>query len=258
MPISSDWQGNLRDLTFGAFSDWQIDAPGISGLGIPTARTRDAERGSNAGDVGGDDVLPKRVLYVPLVGVFADPGAAWNAFETELKTAWAESIVDEVLDLRLPGMPTTGRRFYGRARGLEEDLEDLKSSTIRALCTFEALDPYGYGDEELVSDSGTFDVVNGGTATTDRVVFAITGNGGTPKIVNADDDGGDVTFAEPLAGGALRIIDLRAHTITDAGGVDAYEDLAPGSLWTALHRGTNTLTLTGAASVDVTFRPAFR
>lgn len=258
MAIDQDWQGNLRALTFGAFSDWQIDAPGISGLGIPAPRTRDAERGASAGDAGGDDVLPKRVLYVPLVGVFADPGEAWTRFETELKLAWAESIVDEALDLRLPGMPATGRRFYGRPRGLDDDLSDLKSSTVRALCTFDALDPFGYGDEELVTGSGTFSVVNAGTADTDRVVLTIIGNGGSPKVVNADDDGGDVTFGEPLGAGAVRIVDLRTHTITDGAGVDAYEDLAPGALWTVLHPGANALTLTGAASVDVTFRPAFR
>ena len=258
MAISTDWQGNLGNLTFGAGTDWQIDAPGITGLGIPTARTRDAERGAGHGDVGGDDVLPRRILTVPLVGFFATPGDAWTAFETDLKVAWAESIVDEALDLRLPGMPTTGRRFYGRPRGVDEDLADLKSSTIRGLCTFEALDPFGYGDEEFETGSGTFDVVNAGTASTDRVVLTITGNGGAPKIVNANDDGGDVTFAETLAGGAVRVVDLRAHTITDAGGTDAYDELAPGTLWTVLHPGTNSLTLTGAASVDVAFRPAFR
>ena len=256
MPISADWQGNLRSLTFGAGTDWQIDEPGISGLGIPVARTRDAERGDRHGDVGGDDVLPRRILNVPLVGTFASPGAAWIAFEEELKLAWAESIVDEVLDLRLPGMPETGRRYFGRARGLAEDLSRLKSSTVRALCTFEALDPLAYGDEELVTGSGTFDVENAGTADSDRVVLTITGNGGVPKITNGSDDGLAVTFLEAVTG--TRIVDLRAATVIDGAAEDRYAELSPINQWWTLRRGTNSLTLEGAASVDVAFRPAYR
>lgn len=256
MPISADWQGNLRSLTFGAGTDWQIDEPGISGLGIPVARTRDAERGDRDGDVGGDDVLPRRILNVPLVGTFASPDAAWTAFETGLKVAWAESIVDETLDLRLPGMPSTGRRFYGRARGLAEDLSRLKSSTVRALCTFEALDPFAYAEEVTVNGSGTFAVNNTGTAKTDRIVLTITGNGGTPKLTNASDDGLAVTFAEAVTG--TRILDLRSATVLDGSGDDRYSELSPSNQWWTLRPGANSLTLTGAASVSVAFRPAFR
>ncbi len=258
MAITADWQGNLGSLTFGAGTEWEIEPPGISGLGIPSPRTRDSERGDQAGDVGGDDVLPRRVLYLPLVGTFSSPGAAWQAFEEELKVAFAETIVDEALDLRLEGMPATGRRFYGRARGLVEDLSNLKSSTVRALCTFEALDPYGYGEEELEAEAdGTFPVENIGTAATDRVVLTFTGNGGTPRLVNAADDGGDFTLGEVLAGSDVRVVDVRSRTIVDGSGDEAYS-VAPGTLWWVLRPGVNALTLTGAASVDVAFRPAYR
>lgn len=257
MAISADWQGNLRSLTFGEGEEWEVSEPGISGLGIPVPRTRDAERGDRDGDVGGDDVLPRRILSIPLVGTFESPSAAWTAFETDLKVAWAESIVDLPLDLRLPGMPTTGRRYFGRPRGIDGDLSRLKSSTVRALCTFEALDPFAYGDEETTGpDSGAFDVVNAGNADTDRATLTIVGSGGIPRIVNAADDGADVTFAEAVSG--TRIIDLRNRTVVDGSGNDAYFELSAASLWFTLRPGTNALTLTGATSVDVAHRPAFR
>lgn len=260
MPISADWQGNLRALTFGAGTDWEIEPPGISGLGIPTARTRDAERGASHGDVGGDDVLPRRILTIPLVTTRSSAGAAWIALEQELKVAFAESIIDEALDLRLPHVdpaPVVLRRFYGRARGLSEDLSLLKSATVRALCTFEALDPFGY-DEELVEgpDAGTFDVDNIGTADTDRVLLTIVGNGGIPTVTNASDDGLAIVFGEAVAG--TRILDLRRATVVDELGADHYAELSPASSWFVLRPGANSLTLTGAASLEVTFRPAYR
>lgn len=257
MAIAADWQGNLRSLTFGAGTDWEIDEPGISGLGIPAARTRDAERGDRHGDVGGDDVLPRRILTVPLVGSFSSPGAAWQAFEETLKLAWAESISDEALELRLPGMTDTVRRFYGRARGLDVDLSRLKSSTVRALCTFEALDPFGYGDEVAVGpDSGTFDVDNEGTADTDRVVLTIIGNGGIPTITNADDDGLAILFGEAVTG--TRIVDVRSATVIDGSADDRYDELSPVNQWWNLRPGVNSLTLAGATSLEVVFRPAYR
>jgi hypothetical protein len=255
--IDQDWQGNLASLTFGAATDVPFTGP-IGGLGVPVPRTRDSERGAGHGDAGGDDVLPKRVLTLPLgCDGHADPAAAWDLLE-QVKAAFAETIVDVPLDLRLPGMPTTGRRFYGRPRGLDADLTNLKSGWIDVLGTFDALDPFGYGDEDLVTGAGTFDVVNVGSAATDRVVLTITGNGGSPTGDTAADDGGDVSFAVALGGGEVRVVDLRAHTVVTGSGDDAYDELSPGSLWTVLQPGTNGLTLTGAASVDVALRPAFR
>lgn len=257
MAISTDWQGNVRSFTFGAGEEWEIDEPGISGLGIPSPRTRDGERGDRDGDVGGDDVLPRRILSIPLIYSGASPGAAWQALEEDLKVGFAESIVDEPLDLRLEGMPTTGRRFYGRPRGVSEDLSSLKSGTIRALCTYEALDPLAYGDEvSSGAQSGTFVVTNAGTKATDRAILTIVGNGGTPRIVNNSDDGGDVRFGEAVSG--TRVVDLRAHTVVDGSGNDAYDELSSSSLWFELLAGGNSLTLTGATSVAVVHRPAFR
>lgn len=255
MPISADWQGNVRALTFGAGTDWEIEPPGISGLGIPSPRTRDAERGDRHGDVGGDDVLPRRILSIPLVTTRSSPGAAWEALESELKVAFAESIVDEALDLRLPGGAL--RRYYGRPRGLSEDLSLLKSSTVRALCTFEALDPLAYGDELVEGpDAGTFDVDNIGTADTDRAVLTIVGNGGIPVVTNGSDDGLAVAFGEAVAG--TRVVDLRAATVVDLASDDFYDELSPVNQWFVLRPGPNSITLTGAASVEVAFRPAYR
>jgi len=263
MPISADWQGNLRALTFGAGTDWEIEPPGIGGLGIPTARTSDAERGDRHGDVGGSDRLPRRILSIPLVTTRTSPGAAWLALEQEAKVAFAESSADLELDLRLPAVPETDpvvRRFYGRARGLSEDLSLLKSSTVRVLGTFEALDPLGYGDEisSDVEAPGTFTVDNIGTASSDRVVLHFVGSGGIPVLTNADDDGLAVIFGEALGAGEERIVDLRAATVVDLAGDDFYGELSPVNQWTELRPGENELTLAGATSVVVTFRPAYR
>jgi hypothetical protein len=255
----ADWQGEIRGQTFGAAQPWEIDEPGIPGLGIPVARTRVAVRVDRHGDVGGDDVLPRRILSVPLVATFASPGAAWQAFETELKPAWAESFVDETLDLYLPGLAATGRRYFGRARGVDVDLSRLKSSTVRALCTFEALDPLGYGPEESSGpEAGAFVVTNGGTADSDRVTLSIIGNGGSPRLVNASDSSNDVSFDEPLGAADVRVVDLRSRTVVDGAGDDRYDELSPALLWFVLVPGANSLALTGAASVDVSFRPAYR
>lgn len=263
MAISADWQGNVRALTFGAGTDWEIEPPGISGLGIPTPRTNDAERGDRHGDVGGLDVLPRRILSIPLVTTRDSAGAAWTALESELKVAFAETSSDEELDLRLPHVdpaPLVVRRFYGRPRGLSEDLTLLKTGTVRALCTFEALDPFGYGDPIVgdVEAPGTFTVDNIGTAATDRVVLHFVGNGGVPVLTNADDDGLAVIFGESIAGGEDRIVDLRDATVVDLAGDDYYGELSAVNQWFELRPGANDLTLAGATSVVVTFRPAYR
>jgi hypothetical protein len=253
--ITDDWQGSLASLTFGAGSPYPFTGP-IGGLGIPVPRTRDQERGDQAGDAGGDDVLPKRILTLPLGINGTDPEDAWDLLE-DLKGAFAESVADVPLDLRLPGMATTGRRYYGRPRGLDTDLGALKSGWIDVLATYDALDPFAYGAEVSTGpQAGSFNVTNPGSADTDRVTLTIVGNGGTPKVVNTTDDAGDVTFGQAVSG--TRIVDLRARTIVDGSSNDFYDELAAGVLWFVLRPGVNALVLTGAASVDVTLRGAYR
>ena len=78
--------------------------------------------------------------------------------------------------------------------------------------------------------------------------------GGTPVLRNATDDNNAVKFADVVSGSVE--IDVRGRSVT-ASAVDRYELLSPVNEWFDLLPGDNTLTLTGAASVDVTWRPAW-
>lgn len=258
MAITADWQANLRAVTMGAGTAYECTGP-ITGLGIPSARTSDVERGDRAGAVGGRDTLPRRVLTVPLAVVGSGPADAWALLEA-LKVAWAEAEdpnAEEPFDLRLPGLD--GRRFYGRPRGLDDDTTLMRAGHIAALGTFEALDPYGYGaTEAAIGAPPTLDVDNVGPAPTDRAVLVIVGDGGTPQISNAARDDDDITWRAPLAAAAIRTIDLRRRTVIDDAGTAHDDEVAPGSLWFDLAPGVNTLGVVGVASLDVDWLPAYR
>ena len=251
MPISADWQGNLRSLTFGAGTDWQIDEPGISGLGSPPPRSFDQERGNLPGDVGGSDVAARRILTIPLVGAFASPALALDGLES-LKTAFADAVVDLALDLRLPGYPSTGRRYYGRPRGLDADLSRLRAGAIRVLASFHALDPFAYGDEVVEALAGSSPISNLGTAISDRYSLELVGSG-TVTFANGSDEEPNLVLVG-VAGTV--ILDGRARTIVDDAGNDLYGLLSPGSGWPVLVPGVNALTLSGAVG-DLTYRPAY-
>lgn len=265
MTVSQEWRGSIRSLEFGAGTSYPIGPTGIGGLGLPVPRTFDQARGDRDGMVASRDLYDRRVLSIALT-VLGDtasadlPGDAMTNLRT-LKTAFArEETLDEVeLELRVPGFPGAAETltFFGRPRGLEADLSKLAQGVIPVLATFVALDPLGYEPEavEATGASGAFTVDNDGDEDTDRVVIEVTGNGGTPRITNATDGGGDVTFGTTLAALSTRTIDLRAHTVED-GGSDHYDELSSASTWFVLKPGTNSLTLTGAASVDVTVRAA--
>lgn len=246
------WQFEIRDLTGGAGTVYHFTGP-ITGLGIPVPRTDgDQERGDLDGDVGGSDTLPRRILTLPVGIDGADADDAMGLFQA-LKAAWRPSIVDVTLDLCLPGFPTDDETltWFGRPRGIAEDLSRLKSGWIDALLTFEALDPYGYGAETTIALDGTdsFDIA--GDAASDRweldaVLAAVT----SMSFSNADDDEPALalTWHHPAVGTV--VLDGRGHNVTNG-------DLSPGYGWPVLIGGmANTLTLTGATGL-LTYRPAF-
>lgn len=135
------WTATIRGLTIGS-SSYPITEPGISGLGVPEIRAVDQPRGHLSGDVGGDDVLSKRVITIPTGCNAADAAAAWTLL-TALKTAWAPSYVDIPLVLSFAGVSLT---YNGRPRGLEADLADLSRGWVAVLLTFEALNPFAEGE----------------------------------------------------------------------------------------------------------------
>lgn len=253
--VLAQWQGEIRGTTFGAGTDYQNDEPGWTGLGIPAPRTFDQPRGDLDGDVGGDDVLPRRVMNFPLE-ISADSSSAAMVLLQAFKAAWRPSPTDVALDLCVPGFAPSDEtlRFYGRPRGLTDDLAMLKSGTIRLFAVFEALDPFGYGAEETVAlPAGTpTAVTNDGDATSDRWTLELTRTGSASSIENDEDSEPGLSL---VAGSSTLDLDGRARTILDAGN-DAYGQLSPGSGWPILVAGTNTLTVTGA-SASLTFRPAY-
>lgn len=253
MPLEL-WQAEIRETVFGAFTSRIFTGP-IGGLGIPVPRAYDLDRQGD-GAVGGDDPLPRRILTFPM-GFEGDTAAeAWAEFRT-MKQAWRKSPVDIPLGLRLPGMPEEGLLYYGRPRGFDSDLSNLKSGHAAGLLTFEALDPLGYGPlEELGPGAGPFTVDNVGDETVD-VVLTVTGDGGTPEITNADDGGATILFGEPLGIGAVRVLSTKDRTNLDEYGFNVPAELSPGAQWFRLVPGENEISLSGAASLAIEFRPGY-
>lgn len=251
-----DWQARVRSLTVGAGTAYEFSGP-IGGLGFPKPRTHDFPRGDRTGEVGGKDTAPRRILTLPLEIDASSSAEIWPLRDA-LMTAWAESAIDAPLDLRLPGM-TENRRFYGRTRGADVDLGSLKSGHADALCTYEALDPMGYGDEivfEIEEGDGPVPIDNPGTAPSDRVSALLVGDGGRPFVSHGL--GGFIRFLDTLDAGVELELGFRDRTVVDGDGVDRYPLIDNLSPWFRIRPGANTFELTGAASLEITYRPAFR
>lgn len=251
MPLAH-WQGAIRGYTFGAGQVANFGEGGISGLGTPVPRSADQERGDRDGDVGGDDVLPRRILSIPLV---LDGG--WANLQP-LKRAWRplRAPGEVALDLCVPGFPSSNEtlRFYGRPRGLDADLVELKGGEIAVFATFDALDPFGYGPEETVALASGANVVNHqGDGISDRWTLELTRTGAASSLENDLDSEPGLSLA---AGAETLILDGRVRTVKTAGGDDRYALVQPGSGWPVLEEGANTLTLTGGTG-SLAFRPAF-
>ena len=245
------WTVTVGGLTLGDGTSYGITRMnGLTRAGIRAAR---AERGDRDGEVGGVDVLTRRMISMGLRLRGASQASVWSLL-TDLNTAWPPASTDTTLDVAAAEL-TGGRRFYGRPGSIEDDgMANLRFGQIDCFATFEALDPLGYGaEEEALAQSGTFAIDNVGTAPTDRITLTVNGNGGIPQLANAT-DGKTIKFAEAVTG--TRVIDVRARTVLD-GTTDAYGELSPTNQWFDLLAGSNSLTLSGAASVDVAWRPAW-
>lgn len=253
MPLEL-WQAEIRETVFGAGTSKIFTGP-IGGLGIPVPRSADLDRHED-GVIGSDDPLPRRILTFPMGFEGDTAGEAWAEHQA-MKSAWRPSPVDIPLGLRLPGMVgDEGLLFYGRPRGFETAAVNLKSGHVDALLTFEALDPIGYGPTETYGPgAGPFTVDNVGDATVD-VVLSIVGDGGTPEITNADDGGKSIAFDGALAGAEVRTLSTKDRTNLD-GDFDLVSELSPGTQWFRLPPGENEISLDGAASLTITFRPGY-
>jgi hypothetical protein len=242
---------------------YKILRPGISGLGAPdTASGSDLNVAAEHGSVTGADYTGPRTLRIPMaVHVPEEPELAMDAFR-DLQTAWAPAAADQRLDVKIPGYgPVDGTvSFFGRPRGsLDPRLQNLNAGVVFCQGTFVALDPIGYGPEETESGSGTVIVTNIGDVASRRATVTLTGNDGTPKVVNVNDGGTFVEFGATLAGAATWAVDLLAKTVIDGAGSDVYAaaDVLSSSTWPRLVPGSNSLVITGAASASVTYRDGY-
>lgn len=140
--MSLTWTIGIRSLTMGAGTDYPLIEPGVTGLGIPSIRANDQERGHLSGNVGGDDVLDRRVITIAVGINKTTASAAWTALTT-LKTNWAPSYVDLALTFTMAGVTLV---YYGRPRGLDADVLYMEQGWIPAQLTFEALVPFATGE----------------------------------------------------------------------------------------------------------------
>lgn len=257
MTITADWQGEIGSLTFGAGTDFRWLADGFAGIGLPEFRVSDLTRGPLVPGVSATfDTLEGRLLTFPLSVSKSTASATQQAWQT-LKAAWKPSSTEQSLDLRMPGMPETVMRCYGRPRGLSGDTILNNGLQISAVASFLATDPHWYGGEVSVSadSSSPIPVVNAGDADTRRCTLTVVASGGTPVLTNpSDPDTGTITFATTFTGTA--VLDLNAQTCT-VSGVSREDLIDPSSLWFVIVPGTNSITFTGVTSVASVTRPAY-
>lgn len=250
----SEWTATHEGLTMGPGTDYVVRS--VQGLGMPETRAERFERGDLEGEVGGNDVLQSRSLSLAVVVKGTSPSNTWANFQA-LMAAWKPAgTVDTSLTVGLPGIGTFGRKFYGRPGNARDDgLVNLGTKFVNVLLTYQALDPLGYGEPDSVNtQTGTFIVVNDGTAPTDRVTVTVDAAGTPFTLVNAADENKTIRAIGIPSGD--HDISLRSRTVTK-GVADAYSILSPTNQWFRLMPGSNSLTLSGATSVDVAWEPAY-
>lgn len=255
-----DYTGAIRnsgsnqavDFGLGTIYQWE-QAP--DGLGIPAPEFEDVEL-PGQGMYAGMDRLRRRIIRVPIVIVVDQD------LETELdvlKSAWRPSDITKELDLQFNN---NGRRYFGRARGLDVDLTNISQGVITAVGTFEASDPFGYElSTESASPTGSSVYIeNAGTAPTTRCVLTITGNGGKPYLENVDDPhGGFIRFRENLSNGTVVTINLENFRIRQ--GTTARDSMLSAdttffSIYPIGDTG-NRITFSGCSSVSAVSRAAY-
>lgn len=237
----------IRGLTIGDGTTRPWEEGGPVGLGLAPPDTSDEPR-IGGGSVASFDRQRLARITLPFHINAADEAAAWIERDQVLA---AFRPADGDIELEL-----LDRVRFGRPRGVALDLASIDEGWVPCVATFEALDPLGYGEEDSTgAESGTFTVDNVGNAPTDRATLTIVGNGSAPTIQNTTDANKTIRFGQTITG--THTVDLRSRTVLDGSDEDAYGLLAPTNQWFDLLAGENSLTLTGATSVDVAWRPAW-
>lgn len=133
----------IRGTLTGGNTVYGLEKGGITGLGVPPAKTHDVDLAHAAGAYLGRDYAGIRIITVPYAldgGLSATPSATAGAAFVALSALWAASTTDIPLHLRVAGFGHIS--VSGRPRGLVDDLSDLHElGFVRALATFVCGDP---------------------------------------------------------------------------------------------------------------------
>lgn len=269
MAITADNQFDVNGvLTMGAGTNYSVLFDGVKGFGTPSFRSSDLPFGAiRDGVAPGFDTLEARAIALPfMIRGQASASATMQAW-TALKAAWqpasnrsgtVTAAGEQYLDARLPGMPVTTMRSYGRCRGIPDDEIGPGQRWITGTGIFLGTDPllYDASATAVSADSSSpVPLPNAGNQPTRRCTLTVVGSGSAPVITNPNSlTGGAITFSTALSGTAT--IDLYAQTVT-VSGVDHTSDVDPSSLWFELQPGTNDVTFTGCTSVAASYRSAW-
>lgn len=261
--MSLNWTAEMRDVTVGRGEAPYLPAGPVRGLASPRLQQARLRRGDRSGQTAGREEADMRILMLPIVISVGHPSPTPEALvlaaASDLQRAWRGTEGDdEELNLNIADWPTdAGLTFFGRPMGVHDldiDLSDVGAATC--MLQFDALDPWGYGVEVDgdVEASSPFTVELDGMADIDRFVVTIVGND-NPVLLTSTTDQGRFIALSVLATGETAVLDFRARTV-EVNGDDAFSRVQPGSLWFELLVGTNNLTFSGCASVQVSHRPA--
>lgn len=236
----------------------------IGGLGNPDVAGVDSKFAGRDGSFGGFESALPRILTFP-VGMSApdelfDRAAreahAWGLQKPWL-SAWRYSSDDLELTLQVDNrFGVSGPvSVFGRPRVAALDDSGIAHGVVAGLAEFHALDPWFYGPARVDATDSVSPavVVADGDVDTRRFTITVTGNGGTPSITHVQ-QGRTITWDSTLAGAAVVVLDFLTTTAETPAGFDVYPFAV--DQWFTLSPGSNTITFTGCASVQVTHRGA--
>lgn len=278
------WQIEIGTLIMGAGTDYQIDADGPEGLGLPDLRTSDLPRPQDHGVFFGADFFSSRTITIS-VWLLADTAAEATDLMDTLTGVWqppAGSDTYAPLTVRLPGQD--GRVLYGRPRRLAYDTSRLRAGVLRAALQYEAADPRLYSATGAITTVSLPTVVGGLTWPTGWPLVWGTGSAGGATITNDGNFGSRpvVTFHGELIGLSLEnitagktfrmqsdytlaaadtlVVDFDARTVLLNGSASRYGDVDSTSQWWELVPGPNEIRLgahSGAGFAEVNHRSAW-
>lgn len=266
----SDWQLRLPDrgLIIGADTDYRgVEMPAPAGLaGSAPVRAHDVQLDLTHGVSAGRDTYDMKVISYAVLARGA--GIGDSAKQTDARSKMV--VIDEAwgvgddtrLEVELPGQAESTLTYFGRTRARNEGVWLWSVGMMLYVLDFAATDPLAYGEERALDDqSGTFTIPAADTGharlKSERAVITIHGDGGQPLLINADDDSGWIEAQATVGVGVDLVLDLSTMTAS-IDDVVVNQLIAPSSTWFGVVGGIdNELTLSGADSLDITWRPAY-